>query len=115
DWDCFINLAKTCTPAQVRGDTFINVFGMMDYTITGLYEIWGQNENKCVWFSRSESIQIQLSAQFRSLARSQGMTPQQIAEYEQELTAEVSQYLGDSICRFNQANDLATYLEIITP
>lgn len=113
DWNCFIQAARTCTPAQVRGDTFANMFGM-DYTVTGLYEIWGKKENKCAWFSRSDRVQIRLSDDFRNLAAAQGMTPQQIAEYERELTSEASQARSNTICHFNQSNDLATYLEIMT-
>lgn len=41
-------------------------------------------------------------------------SPQQIAEYERELTSQTSQYRSNTICHFNQSNDLATYLEIIT-
>jgi hypothetical protein len=86
----------------------------IDYITTGLYEIWGKKGDKCVWYTKSDRLQVQLSDEFKKLATARGITQQEIAEVERQLTSSTSQDLSSTICRFNQANDLAKYLEIIT-
>lgn len=112
NWNCLIQAAKTCTPAQVRGVTHGQMLGM-DYANTGVHEIWGKKNNYCVLYSKFEKSQVKLSDALKRQALSRGVSPQEIAAYEQLFQANASQYQTSNLCRFPQSSNLVQYLQIV--
>jgi len=57
DFDCFIDASENCNPAKLKQTLTLNLFGV-EQTTSKTYKILGTESNKCIFFLRTDSIDL---------------------------------------------------------
>jgi hypothetical protein len=96
DLDCFITASQNCQPANITHTITINIFGV-EQTTTSYYEIKGLEAGKCIFYLRTEKIDLTFPPE----------TPQDIVDQEKEIYKKLEG--RDGTCKFN-TNDLTAML-----
>lgn len=96
DLDCFIQAAANCNLAKVTHTATINFSGIKQ-TTTSFWEIKGRELNKCIFYLRTEKIDLTFPPE----------VPQNVVEQQKEIYKKLEG--RDGTCKFN-TNDLAAML-----
>ena len=108
DFDCFITLAASCEPASVSWINPLDFFGAI--TTTTLYqELRGYEDDRCVYYLRTDMVEVSYSDEMKQQMLDNGSTEEQIEE-QRSLTEDAAQQAGyDDTCLFT-TNDLVALL-----
>lgn len=107
--DCLIEASKDCSPAKVTHITTVDLFGMRQ-TTTSFLEIKGLETGKCIFYIRTENVDIEFSNELVQQMLSGGATQEEITQQEQEANAQADITEGlDGTCKFN-TDDLTAML-----
>lgn len=108
DFDCFIAAAASCEPASVTWAYDLDFFGAITSTI--LYqEIKGFDGDRCVYYQRTDSVEVSYSDEMVQQMIDNGLTEEQIEE-QRSLAEEAAQQAGyDDTCLIS-TNDLVALL-----
>jgi hypothetical protein len=74
---CFIEAAKTCSPAKLKTESTTDFFGLNIFTIA-YREIMGLEDERCTLFQRTDDQQISVTEENRQLALENGSTEEEI-------------------------------------
>ena len=94
--DCFIQASQNCNPAKVTHIVTTDILGVKQ-TTTSYYEIKGLEAGKCVFYLRTEKIDLTFPPEI----------PQDIVDQQKEIYKKLEG--RDGSCKFN-TNDLAAML-----
>jgi len=110
DFNSFITASETCALATVRNSTTLNIFGI-EHTTASQYELNGLDESgKCTFYIKTESININYSAEMIQQALDAGSTQEEIDQQLLETNQQYDQRENRSgTCKFN-ATDLSAML-----
>jgi hypothetical protein len=110
DLDCFIEASASCRPATVTYTVTVDVFGLL-MTSRSLLEIKGLEADKCVFYMKTEQVDIEFSEELIQQMLAGGATQEQIEEQEKAANeqADMTTEGADGACRFDAA-DLAAML-----
>lgn len=111
DLSCFKEAAETCQLARVKNSYTVNNLGI-NLNFADYYEIKGQVGEKCLFYMKTNSLTTEYSADIKKLLLSQGMTKEQITEYEEAGNQEAkNNYNGkDGFCFFIYNDDLKSLI-----
>lgn len=109
DLDCFIQASQNCDLAKVTHTATFNIFGMEQTTISS-FELKGIESDKCIFYLKTESVDVKYADELVQQMLTSGSTEEQIQEQEQEANerADTSEGL-DRTCKFNK-DDLTSML-----
>jgi len=112
DLDCFKDASKTCQLSKVRNSYTVNTMGI-NLNFDDYYEIKGSVDNKCLLYIKTNNLTTEYSEDIKKLLLNQGMTEEQIKEYENAGNEEAkTNYNGkDGFCFFNYNDDLKILIE----
>ncbi|MFT4309714.1 MAG: hypothetical protein ACMXYL_04455 [Candidatus Woesearchaeota archaeon] len=75
--ECFMEAVDNCCPATIMTDIEIEIFGMTIYTET-YRELKGMENDKCIFYERTDDISLDYSAEARQGMLDSGMTEEEI-------------------------------------
>jgi len=96
DFDCFIKSSQNCSPAKVTNTVTADLFRVKQ-TTTSLLEIKGIESDKCIFYIRTEKIDVTFTPE----------TPQEKVDQLKEIYKKLEG--RDGTCKFN-TNDLTSML-----
>ena len=109
DMDCFIDAAKNCQKAKIIFTSKINLFGI-EQTTSSYYEIKGMQSDKCLFYLRTESVDLQFSDALIQQMKNGGASQVEIDKQLQESQNSAKLLEGrDGICNI-ETQKLATLL-----
>ncbi|MBI5229668.1 hypothetical protein HY991_06170 [Candidatus Micrarchaeota archaeon] len=109
DLVCLIDLSRDCLPAKAAQVSKANQLGVLQ-TITYLLETRGMENNKCIFYVRTEKIDLNYSSNLVNKLLAENLTLEQIKTKEEEANKVVDAAEGtDGTCRL-EATDLVTVL-----
>ncbi len=94
--DCFITASQNCKPSKVTNTITTKIIGV-EQTTTSFWEIKGLEENKCLFYIRTEKIDLIFPPEFS----------QEIVNQQKEIYKKLEG--RDGTCKFN-TNDLTSLL-----
>jgi len=109
DFDSFIQAAENCTPARVLFTSTLNLLGVLT-TSTVLLEIKGIEMNKCIFYQKTQDINVQYSEELVQQLLDSGMNLEEIEQLEQNANQHAQESIGtEKICKFD-TEDLTAML-----
>ncbi len=113
DMNCFIAEAEDCSKAKMDYSMMVNFFGTKINT-TSFMQVNGTEMDKCLFYIRTDSVDIRYDANMTQALLESGKTIEEIHALEKNLsdTAMLSENRLDELCRFNKSSDLAQMLRI---
>jgi len=110
DWNCFIGASQNCELSKMLATSTINLFEML-ITASTFSELKGIETNKCVYYQRTEAMNIKFSEALIQQMLSEGSTQEQINQAEQSANDSAQQTIGiEQTCKFVSVN-LTTMLQ----
>jgi len=111
DIDCFIEASANCQPVTVTHTVTIDMFGLV-MTSRAFLEIKGLEADKCVFYMKTEQIDIEFSEELIQQMLAGGATQEQIEEQEKAANeqADMATEGADGACRFDTADLTAMLL-----
>ena len=110
DFECFIDAAEGCSPSKVTNTISMTAEGMTE-TDAEYYEIRGEEVGKCVFYIRTESIDVTFSDDLKQEMLNEGYTEEDIVAEENTINDEANNFEGDDgECRFD-TEDLVEMLK----
>jgi len=95
--DCLISASKTCSPAKTTNTVTVDIFGVKQ-TTTSFLEIKGMEANKCIFYIKTEKIDLSFPPEM----------PSDVINQQKELYKKLEG--RDGTCKF-AVNDLTAMLE----
>lgn len=104
DWDCLINASQICSLTSFSSVGSTSIFKVIINSST-LIELKGIETNKCVYYQRTESMNIEYSQELIQQMLNSGMTQQEIDLAEQQANESAQQTIGlELTCKFVPEN-----------
>ncbi len=112
DLSCFKETAKTCQLARVKNSYTVNNMGI-DLNFSDYYEIKGLVGEKCLFYMKTNTLTTKYSDEIRELLFGQGISYEQIKEYEDagNKEAEMNYNGKDGYCFFIYNDDLKNLID----
>ncbi len=109
DMNCFIDAAKVCQKAKTRFTTEVNLFGI-EQTTQSYYELKGTQSGKCLFYIKTENVELQFSEELVQQMQSGGASQEEINQQLQHSQNLATQLGGrDGTCNI-EAQRLVTLL-----
>jgi hypothetical protein len=109
--DCFIDAAKTCSPAKIIDSYQFDFLGFSTYE-NSLFEIRGKENNKCLFYIKILNAKTQYSQQTIQQFLASGISMEEIKKQEAEALKMVKTGVGrDGICRVSDTKDIVSLFD----
>lgn len=111
DLSCMIEASKTCQLSKVNTTYTLNMMGV-NLTFDDYYEIKGMVGEKCLFYLKTNDLNIKYSDSMKQLLIEQGMSEIEISDYEKigKIEAQQSYNGKDAICFFDKTDSLTNLL-----
>ena len=107
--NCFIDSARNCQKAKIMSTTNIDLFGI-EQTTSSYYELKGMQSGKCLFYLRTESVDLELSDELIQQMKSDGASQAEIDRQLQDSQNLAEQLEGrDGTCKI-ETQKLVTLL-----
>lgn len=110
DLRCLIPYAQRCEPASVIHTVTLDIFGV-EQTTSSYFEVRGSNGEKCVFYLRTDEVDIKYTDGLVADLLANGMTPEEIRQQEENSRQIQKSAEGrEGSCKFNTV-DLVALLD----
>lgn len=110
NFDCFIEASEDCDPAKLSYTASVELFGMMS-TATTHMELKGMEDDKCIYYQRTESSSVEFTDELVQQMLDSGLTQEEIDQQEQISNEAAQETAGmEKTCKFD-TDDLTDILE----